>query len=813
MAAKYIPGTGPVGSPLMVIGECPGGNEEIDGKPFTGATGDLLSRALLEAGVKLADCYRTNVFKYRPPGNDWKRIEETGHSIDEGLPQLWEEIQTNVDNGTNAILGLGDIPLNYVAGKDGIHKYRGSILTTTRGLPKYIASLHPAALLHQDGGKGKLPWSAWQYIKLDIKRAVQESKSSELNLPQRTLEIARSSLDLHRFLERYRDCTRVSVDIEVIRCVPVCIGLAFNNWHGIAVPLINIPNKFTLADSEKLEMHRMLQRLLERPDIIIIGQNFKFDREKIETCLRIKICNGVVHDLGIKSHTLYPEFPKALEFWTSIVTREPYYKSELHEFNFRKDRIEDLFYYQAKDAVVPFEVDEEHNKELKERGLWDYYHNFKRHLHDLYYDIEYHGWPVDFNERARLKQEFEAQQRLFESRLWALAGWEVNVNSQGANGQVAKLLYGPDSLAKFPRRMSVDEETLTAVYSNHAKTDLQKELIQLVLDIRKIRKTISTYVLAEPDYDGMMRTSHSECGTETSRSATHVMKAPVRPFQVGMSMHTCTKHGEIGPQIRRMFTAPEGWVILNADLSQAEARIVAMLSTDDELLAQFEAGIDVHAVQAAHIFGGRYEIYTKAYHNGEECPERFLGKTCKHACNYKQTKRGAMITINTDAKKYNIPIQPISEWKAAEFLKKIHAANPKIAGVFWKEIEAAIDRNKTLVNPFGRERIFFGQPGEALYREAMADIPQSTVRDQVVRAMYRMKKIKPTLKIIGESHDAIHFMVKESELKEDVEIIRESMQEPIDFARCTLPRGILKIPCDIEIGRNYKDLKKWKPAA
>ena len=165
-----------------------------------------------------------------------------------------------------------------------------------------------------------------------------------------------------------------------------------------------------------------------------------------------------------------------------------------------------------------------------------------------------------------------------------------------------------------------------------------------------------------------------------------------------------------------------------------------------------------------------------------------------------------MLSVNSLAKKFGLPIQ-ISEKRAQEILDIFHTRTPKIRRVFQSEVKSQVGRDRTLFNPFGRMRQFFGNlKDEELY----AQIPQSTVPDQVRLAGLRLKKRIPSIRICAESHDALLFKVPEERVTEYSSIIREEFETPIDFRNCSLSRGSLVIPADISVGDRYSELKKVK---
>ena len=179
-----------------------------------------------------------------------------------------------------------------------------------------------------------------------------------------------------------------------------------------------------------------------------------------------------------------------------------------------------------------------------------------------------------------------------------------------------------------------------------------------------------------------------------------------------------------------------GHTLVQMDLSQAEARVVAVLSSDDELIRKFELGIDVHSELAAAIDGREW--------NGQREPEdnRFIGKTGRHSYNYGVKKTTFMLQVNTDADKFGLDLK-LSEWKAGQILEAIRMRHPLVEKVYHAEIERILDETRTLYNPFGRRRIFFDRWGHELIKEGLAFIPQSTVRDQMLKFMIQCKKDYP----------------------------------------------------------------------
>ena len=816
MQSSYVPGIGPIGAKLMIVGIAPGADEIKSGQPFTGPSGKILNSDLRDAGTSIHEVYRTNIFKYQLPNNEFKRYAEIGLSLPEAMADINQEIQSIKPN---CILGLGDPVLYALAGKsgksNGINVWRGSILQYA-GV-KLVTTWHPAAELH---GEGEGQWKSWQkYVrKFDIKRAVDQSKFREFNLPQRLLHVARSSVDVHNYIDKNYNQDYCSVDIESIENIPVCIGLSFNSHEGISIPLWNnLSIKSTneahpkksysynlkisgIPSADLAYIWKFLAELFINPKIKFIGQNFKYDEDKLN---RLGFYfHSLYWDTMIGTHCISSEMPKGLAFQTSINTLEPYYKFEGRQFIPGKDNIDNLFLYNAKDACVTREIYNVQYLELKDEIPFGLEHAFWRmKLHKAYLKIDNEGFKVDENERKLLIHKYVEWLVKLEVELYSLTKQVINIASPI---QVAKLLY--DDL-KIPRRNGTGEEVLTALLGNVIKDESKKRVCEIILEHRRVNKSLG-YLKAEPDYDGRMKTNFLITGTENFRTSTNILEPPIRPSPKGWSFQTVSKHGDIGSDLRSILIADPGYIIVNIDQSQAEARVCSLLADDEETLLSYDTS-DKHALTASKFFGGSESDYSKKI-LGYECPQRFVGKTLRHAYHLGIGKHEAMINVNTDARKYKINIR-ISEWKANECLKVLSTDTPKIQIVFHHFIQELLRKNRRIIGTYGASRYFFDEmDSRDLWKGAYSFIPQQTVSDKTKQVILLTHKNLPDTRIVCESHDALTFLIREKVLHERIEEIQSYFAIPIDFSNCSIPRRSLVIPVECEIGINYADLKKYR---
>lgn len=830
---KYVPGSGSIGAKLLILGDCPSSQETTAGKLFIGSAGKELDRLLVDANIKRNDCWLTTVSKFEVPPNFYgKRIpfairaNNAGIDMEVQLHDLQNEIN---EIKPNCILALGSTPLWALSGKTNIGNYRGSIL---HGMgTKFVPTYHPKDLLFQtQGAEFKGYWNR-QIMAFDFKRAHTQSSFPDYILPSRTLEICRNSAHLAEFRDRYKSFSKMAVDIEANgTCIPVCIGLSFSKHHGMTVPLWNCDGISNIPDSDLIQCWIILAEMLYEKDII--GQNFNYDRDKIK---RLGfIIRNLASDTMLKAHAINPELPKGLAFNTSLYTEEPFYKDE----GMYHGKIEDLLTGCARDSCVTIEIDESMDPDLDEIGQRSFFENFLMKLPDVYWGIENQGFRVNHTERDALLHKYIEWDERVRYELFKLVGSEINVASPK---QVGILLW--DNL-KLPRKDSTGEEAITELLNSPTaiKRPEHRQICELILEGRRVRKSISTYLMALPDYDGRMRTTYFPC-LDTGRTSTGQQDPPIRPEVevidengkkkdkvLGIAFQTMTKHGDIGADIRGMYvpddchievinnelvTVEEEEIFVQADSSQAEARVVALLADDEVTLEMYDKH-DIHALTASWFFGGTENDYSKKI-LGYEHPIRFAGKTLRHAGHLGAGKHRASVELNTQARKYKIPIV-ISESTADKALKIFHAKSPKVQSVFQSEVIEALKKNRQLIAalPYGinaergGRRTFYERFGDDLFRQGFSYIPQRSVSDNTKAAAIRIKERIPSIKIVMEAHDALLFSIPISKKNEWIPIIKEEMERPINFSQCTLRRHKLIIPCDIEVGSNYRDLKKFK---
>lgn len=450
-------------------------------------------------------------------------------------------------------------------------------------------------------------------------------------------------------------------------------------------------------------------------------------------------------------------------------------------------------------------------------------------LHDFYREVEKNGILIDEEERLRQLKAETLRIRTLQNELNTLLREEgvhlepnedFNVNSNAK--QVPLTLYSPREKGGLgiPPRKDCGEDTLAAIVNNEKKIANQprvKRIILLTIEVRKARKNKNTYIEAERSDDGRIRTQFKITGTETYRTSTSILKPPMSIEKEGVALQTLTKHGQnVGGVItennlRKFYVADPGFVFIEPDLSQAEARHVAVLSKNWQLLKDFDkkefievngkkVKIDCHRRLAS-------AIYSKEPQFINDDPERQVGKFARHGANYDMGKHEFMIQLAG----HNVFV---SEWKCGKILDAVHAEDPSIRSIFHAEIqEMLVAKDLVLQTPFGRIRRFFNKWGRDLWKEAYAFIPQSVVSDQTKFAAVRISKRLPFAKFLSESHDSFLAMVPNTDkaIYWFTKIAKEELETPVNYRHCTLSRDYdLVIPCEFQIGKNWKEFDEEK---
>ncbi|NDG85514.1 MAG: DNA polymerase I, partial [Proteobacteria bacterium] len=336
-----------------------------------------------------------------------------------------------------------------------------------------------------------------------------------------------------------------------------------------------------------------LRPILESAEYGKIGQNLKYD-------LRVMRAQGVemkgIHaDTMVAAYALDSSGRHNLDFLSKkflnydVKTYEEVTGKGASQINFSEVSIEDATRYSAEDAWCALALWNKLAPELKAAGVEKLFYEVDLPMVGVVADMEDAGIKVDVPFLKKLESEFEGELRAIEARIHGYTkNKALNLNSPK---QLAVFLFEELNLppqGKTKSGFSTDASVLEALSGLHPAP-------KLLLEYREISKLKGTYVLPLQELrslkDSRVRTSFHLTGTATGRlssSEPNLQNIPVRSAR--------------GQKIREAFVAEEGKILLSADYSQIELRILAHLSGDPVLVDSFKKGEDVHRRTASEIF-------------------------------------------------------------------------------------------------------------------------------------------------------------------------------------------------------------------
>ena len=365
-------------------------------------------------------------------------------------------------------------------------------------------------------------------------------------------------------------------------------------------------NAGTVLQPGQLPCALVLERLiplLENPNLRKVGQNIKFDMQALANCgIDLK---GASFDTMLASYLLNParqghglEALSIEHLGHKMISYSDATGTGKEQKNFAQVEIEAASRYACEDADATWLLRQKFAPLLKEHGLEPLFQNLEMPLMPILGAMENHGVLLDIQLLNRLSAEFALRLAELENNVYALAGTPFNLNSPKQMGEVLFERMGLKTGKKTKGKTgwSTDNEVLTALAE-------EQEIARLILEYRGLCKLKSTYSDSLPrlvsPITGRVHTSYNQTVTNTGRlssSDPNLQNIPIRSDE--------------GRLIRHAFIAPPGEVILSADYSQIELRVLAHLSGDQVFCHAFANDEDIHTRTAAEVFGLFPEMVT-----------------------------------------------------------------------------------------------------------------------------------------------------------------------------------------------------------
>ena len=588
-------------------------------------------------------------------------------------------------------------------------------------------------------------------------------------------ELVATQAQLDDWLERLRGAELIAFDTETTSIDAMradLVGMSFSVEPGVAcyIPLAHdyagVPRQ--LDRDAVLQALRPILEDAARPKL---GQNAKYDINVFANCgIAVR---GVRHDSMLESYVLNATATR--HDMDSLAKKYLGYETVKYtdvagkgarQIPFSQVDLETACRYAAEDADVTLRLHDALWPELQRvPSLQKVYTDIEMPLVPVLAGMERRGVLID-GDALRLQSQ-QLGKRMLELQLQAhaLAGREFNLESPK---QLQAILFEELALQaklKTPTgQPSTNEEALEAIAHTH-------ELPRIILDYRMLAKLRSTYTdkltgMVNPR-TGRVHTCYHQGAVATGRLSStdpNLQNIPVRT--------------EEGRRIRQAFIAPPGWVVLAADYSQVELRIMAHLSGDEDLLRAFHDGGDIHRATAAEVFGVPPEDISPN--------QRRAAKAINFGLMYGMSAFGLARALGVDRA------------EAAEYMARYFARYPGVHA-FMERTRAEAHRDGYVQTLFGR-RLYLANLGsrnnalrQGAERAAVNAPMQGTAADIIKRAMVQMDdwlQGRDDAHMLMQVHDELVFEVR----ADAVDAVRKAVIERMSGA------ADLAVPLEVDVG-------------
>jgi len=522
-----------------------------------------------------------------------------------------------------------------------------------------------------------------------------------------------------------------------------------------------------------------LQPLLENPELRKVGQNIKYDMQVLANS-GINLA-GIWFDTMLASYLLNPSRQGhgldalAQEHLNHrMISYKDVTGSGRDQKNFSEVDLKTAAQYAAEDADATWLLRRKFEPLLAANNDDTLFHTVEMPLVTILAGMENHGVLLDCTLLNALSADFAGRMRTVEEQVFSLAGERFNLNSPKQLGEVLfdRMGLKTGKKTKGKTGWSTDNEVLTLLAEDH-------EIARLILDYRTVAKLKSTYTDALPrlvnSRTGRVHTSYNQTVTSTGRlssSDPNLQNIPIR--------------SEEGRRIRHAFIAPPGHVVLSADYSQIELRVLAHLSGDKVFCHAFANDEDIHTRTAAEVFGLFPEMVTPEmrrqaktinfgiiYGQGAFSLAKQLGiprKTAEEFINtYKERHHGAIAFLDSC----------IKEAEENGFVRTILGRRLPIPDIH--------SNNGNVLAFARRNAINYPIQGSA------ADI----IKCAMIRIDSRLRTEQLKSSMVMQVHDELVLEVPENELPRVEQLVEEEMGRAVES------RVPLKV--DISYGANWSE--------
>ena len=573
------------------------------------------------------------------------------------------------------------------------------------------------------------------------------------------------------FLQNLNNQKSVCFDTETTGLNPLTaelVGIAFS-WETGKGFYLPFPEDF----EEACKLMESLRPFFENEGIEKIGQNLKYD---IKVLAKYKVdVKGKLFDTMLAHYLINPDMRHNMDVlaeaylnYTPVSITELIGKKGKNQLSMREVPLEQQTEYAVEDADITLQLKEHFEKELGEANTQKLFDEIEIPLLRVLANMELEGINLDENFLKGLSVELDKDIKRLEMEIYKEAGEEFNI---GSPKQLGDILFDKMKLVDKPKKTktgqySTAEDVLSYLAKDH-------KIIRDVLEYRGLSKLKSTYVDALPGQvepsTGRVHTDYMQTVAATGRLSSNnpnLQNIPIRT--------------ERGRQVRKAFIPRDkDHILLAADYSQIELRIIAALSEEENMIQAFRDGEDIHASTAAKVFNIPIKEVTRE--------QRGNAKTVNFGIIYGVSAFG--LSNQTD----------LSRTEAKELIETYYKTYPKLRDYISDQIAFAREHGY-VQTVLGRRRYLNAINGSnavvraAAERNAVNAPIQGSAADIIKIAMIniykKLEEKKFKSKMLLQVHDELVFDAYKPELEELRQMIKTEMEGAYKLA----------VPLEVEIG-------------
>jgi len=558
-----------------------------------------------------------------------------------------------------------------------------------------------------------------------------------------------------------------STGIDALVADIVGLSFAFESGKAYYIP--------TPASREQaLEIIEIFKPILENEHIEKIGQNLKYD---ILLLSRYSVqVKGALFDTMLAHYLIDPDTRHGMDIlaenylgYIPVSITKLIGEKGKKQGNMRDVDVEIVKEYASEDADITLQLKEKFEPMLTETSTLELARQVEFPLIYVLSEIEKNGVKIDIEVLSLFSKTLETDIKTLESTIYEKTGANFNIASPKQLGEILfdKLQLDPKAKKTKTGQYKTGEDVLLALAH-------KSDIVQDILDFRQLQKLKSTYVDALPSLinpnTGLIHTSYNQAVAATGRLSStnpNLQNIPIRT--------------ERGREVRKAFIPrAEGHVILSADYSQIELRLMAELSQDQNMLEAFQLGHDIHRATAARVYGVELEEVTSE--------QRRNAKAVNFGIIYGQSAFGLSQSLG------------IPRREAAEIIEQYFDQYAGIKTYMSKAIESA--KENGFVETILKRRRYLRDINSAnmtvrgfAERNAINAPIQGSAADLIKVAMIKIQEdIKNKGlqgKMIMQVHDELVFDVPAEEIETFKTLIENRMKTAID----------LQVPIEVEIGQ------------